>query len=153
FAADVADQLGNQAHLTAFADAQIHRQAPDASTAIDPTAVTYLRVPYGAAQTSGAIGSFLVPASLTRSQSPASLPVPAALFPGTGLLAARFWSAATNGIFLGDSTPQGSDWSSLDLEDTNTTGLWVSVVDAAGNESTRRSLPVEWVATLAPVLA
>jgi hypothetical protein len=128
----------------------IDRTPPDVDAAIRLASLKQLRAPWGAAQTAGAPGQFLTLASLAPGTDPTTVPLPADTFAAAGedLLQVRIYSRTSGGLLLGTMLPGASGWTVENLG-SDTPGMAVSVVDAAGNESERRAVPlVEWVATL-----
>jgi hypothetical protein len=146
--ADLKDDVGNHATSTLTPTLAIDRTPPDAATAVNAARVKLLVVPFGAAQTGGAKGQFLVPADLSPNDNPLSKPIPAAAFAAPGETLALVLVTA-NGAPIGSATPASGGWTSAALTTSDPTEVSVSVVDEAGNVSGPVAVTtVEWVASL-----
>lgn len=129
----------------------VDRTSPDAGSAIDVSLLEHLRVPWGAIQTAGAPGQFIVSSSLTVDDAPLSVPIATAAFEQAGetLRLVRAYASPAGGVPLGESEPSTGGWAPIQLFASDLTNVYLAVVDAAGNESSRVAVPShQWVATM-----
>jgi len=147
--ADVEDEAGNRDAAPAPDVELVIDRTPPAP--VDTARLAHLRVPWGALQTGGAPGQFLVRAGLPADETPGAGELdPAAFGTETDSLAqVRAMQGPEGGPLLGVSERTESGWPAMALATADAAELWVSVVDGAGNESPRRRVAAgEWVATL-----
>ncbi|HET6343975.1 MAG TPA: hypothetical protein VFH51_03535, partial [Myxococcota bacterium] len=121
------------------------------SGAIKTAQLKHLRIPWGATQNSDTQGHYVVPIDMAASTDPRGITLAPALFTAAGdtLVQVRAYSASNGGALMGVSAPTNPNWQGLSLTSLDADQVWVSVVDTAGNESSRvRVKNVEWVATM-----
>ncbi|MFT3916718.1 MAG: hypothetical protein QM704_22340 [Anaeromyxobacteraceae bacterium] len=146
---DLAANPGGEVTLPGVA-LVVDRTPPDADGSMQLATLKQLRVPWGAQQTGGAPGQFLTLASLAAGADPTTVPLPASTFAAAGeaIVQVRVHSRQAGGLLLGTLQPGAGGWTVENLGN-DSPRMWLSVVDAAGNESARRAVPrVEWIAGL-----
>ncbi len=116
------------------------------AAALDVSALKHLRLPWGAEQTGGVAGHYVVGAGLLPGQDPVEEPLPANLL-GAGGDAAVVYVVPVGGTRSGVLHPGEVPKA---LAGVDALEVWLAAVDGAGNESSSRArVPTaEWVATM-----
>lgn len=137
---------------------RIDRTAPIAASRVRVDSLLHLRYPWGADATAGAALQYLTAAAHDPSVAPELGEIPAGTFGDDleTLLQVRVYSAASGGQLLGTVEPARVDaagvpkaWRVAPLFAADSPALYVSLVDAAGNESADRAKITHgaWVAS------
>ncbi len=149
--ASIADVAGNAVDVNLDEDLVLDRANPDVAS-LDVTHLRHVRVPWGSQQTFERPGQFVVAATLLPHQTFDAVPLEAIAFGANGdtILQARVYDREHGGGVWATIEPtiDGTGWQPTEIAAADLPELWLSAVDAAGNESPRARIDtVEWVAS------
>ncbi len=147
----VQDLLGNQTtHTPLQLTLKIDQTPPDLADVLDESQLKHLRLPWGAHQSNGAVGQFIVPMDLDPLLPPVGASIAHGLVGGDAqnIVQFRAYAKDTGRVLLGKAAVHQAHFEAFQLNTDNASEVWVSVIDAAGHESqTRQRLTVELVVT------
>jgi subtilisin-like proprotein convertase family protein len=149
------DLVGNVDTVTLDKPFVVDLVPPVAQDVINGSAIKHLRVPWGAEQTGGTAGNFLVNGGFTAEQNPINCQAPSCdisvLENGLAETIAQLRVYGPTGQLIGALTPR-DDGKLLpqQLAGADVASISLRAIDAAGNESADEVLvrTVEWVATM-----
>ena len=144
---DVAGNTGSS--LLSALEIVVDTSLPPTS-AIHVAQVKQLRLPWGGQQSGHVPAQYLVPVGLDPNAAALSQNIASAAFQQATEASAqvRVYASAVGGVVLGASNPNAGAWTPVQLTNVQTAGLWVSLIDVAGNESARVLVRnAEWVAS------
>lgn len=153
------DEQGNESTTATFASPTVRTVTSRPTLVVDQDAVTFLRSRWGNSAEES-FGPWTLPAGSVFALAPADPLSPETLLPpttfafsmGRPIRRVRVWADAGKETLLGTVAPDGSGaWPRTTLARVDTPSLWVTGLDAAGNESQVVAIAnTEWVATANP---